>query len=495
MVKKSSALIAGIAAGALVLAVGHLVAAVIEPAASPFFATGSAIIDLTPKPLKDAIIAQFGTQDKLVLFMTLGLGVAAMGAVAGVLERRKRLGWLVFAIGGLIVTAAALTRPTATPWFAVPTVVGVLSGILALRYLTETHEAPGRRRFLALAAGVTALAAASYAGGRYLATRLRDVVKDRASFVVPQARAAAPIAPDVVFAEPGITPFVTPNRDFYRIDTTLQIPAVPQGEWELRIHGMVERELVLTFDDLRGRTAVERTITLTCVSNFVGGGLAGTATWTGYLLSELLAEAIPLAEADMVRSTSADGYTAGTPLAALTDGRDALLAVAMNGEPLPLEHGYPARLVVPGIYGYASATKWVVDLEVTRFARAGSYWTDRGWAALAPIKTASRIDVPASFATLEPGEIVVAGVAWAQQRGVARVEVQVDDGPWTEAELAGEYSRDTWRQWRLVWRATSGTHTLRVRATDAAGSTQTSDRAEPFPDGATGWHSKVVTVR
>ncbi|MCE5288336.1 MAG: molybdopterin-dependent oxidoreductase [Nocardiaceae bacterium] len=502
MSKKSSPplahMAAGVVAGALVLAIGHLVAAVINPAASPFFAVGSTIIDLTPKPLKDAIIERFGTNDKLVLFISLAVGVAAMGALAGALERRKHWGSAVFIIGGVVVASAALTRPNAHWWFAIPAIAGVAAGIAALRVLARsldrTPETTDRRRFLALLGGLTAVAGGIFVGAQYLALRLRDVAADRAKFVLPSAK-ARPIPAAVSFPDPGITPFVTKNADFYRIDTALQIPSVPQAEWQLRIHGMVEQELVLTFDDLRRRAAVERTITLTCVSNFVGGNLAGNATWTGYLLKDLLAEARPQRGADMVLSRSADGFTAGTPIDALTDGRDSLLAVGMNGEPLPLEHGYPARLIVPGLYGYVSATKWVVDLEVTRFDSASGYWTDRGWSEKAPIKTASRIDVPAPFAVLDPGEVVVAGVAWAQQRGVARVEVQVDDGPWRDAELAEAYSSDTWRQWRTVWNATSGSHTLRVRAVDSAGETQTGERAEPFPNGSTGWHSKVVTIR
>ncbi|WP_026306733.1 molybdopterin-dependent oxidoreductase [Smaragdicoccus niigatensis] len=491
---------AGVVAGALVLAVGHLFAAVINPAASPFFAVGSTIIDLTPKPVKDAIIERFGTNDKLVLFISLALGVAAMGALAGVLERRKYWGSAVFIVGGAVVASAALTRPNAQWWFAIPAIAGVAAGIAALRVLTRTHdrtpETTDRRRFLALLGGLTAVAGGIFVGAQYLAQRLRDVAADRGKFLLPAVGSKGrPITAAVSLPESGITPFVTKNGDFYRIDTALQIPSMPQAEWQLRIHGMVEQELVLTFDDLRRRAAVERTITLTCVSNFVGGNLAGNATWTGYLLKDLLAEARPLRDADMVLSRSADGWTAGTPIGALTDGRDSLLAVGMNGEPLPLEHGYPARLIVPGLYGYVSATKWVVDLEVTRFDRASGYWTDRGWSENGPIKTASRIDVPAPFAVLEPGEVVVAGVAWAQHRGVARVEVQVDDGPWRDAELAEAYSNDTWRQWRTVWAATPGNHTLRVRAVDSAGETQTGDRAEPFPNGATGWHSKVVTIR
>jgi DMSO/TMAO reductase YedYZ molybdopterin-dependent catalytic subunit len=257
---------------------------------------------------------------------------------------------------------------------------------------------------------------------------------------------------------------------------------------------MVAEEVEITFDDLLEADLVEAWITLTCVSNPVGGDLAGNAKWLGYPVRELLRRARPAADADMVLSTSVDGFSASTPLEVLQSSPEALLAIGMNDEPLPIEHGYPVRMVVPGLYGFVSATKWVVDLEVTRFADRTAYWTDRGWSAKAPVKTASRIDVPASFARLDPGPVTVAGVAWAQARGISRVEVQVDDGDWAEARLAEDFDVDTWRQWVFEWDATSGNHTLRVRATDGDGELQTPDEAEPIPDGASGWHSVVVRV-
>jgi len=292
----------------------------------------------------------------------------------------------------------------------------------------------------------------------------------------------------------GVVPFVTPNRDFYRIDTALLVPQVDAEDWTLRVHGLVEEEVVLTFQELLDADLVESWVTLTCVSNEIGGDLAGNAKWLGYPVRELLARAQPTADADMVLSTSADGFTASTPLGALTDGRDALLAVGMNDEPLPIDHGFPVRMVVPGLYGYVSATKWVVDLEVTRFADARAYWTDRGWSAEGPIKTASRIEVPRPDTPLAAGQFAVGGTAWAQHRGITAVEVQVDDGDWAPATLATEASVDTWRQWSYLWDATPGRHRLTVRATDATDGVQTADRADPVPDGATGWHSIDVTV-
>ena len=273
------------------------------------------------------------------------------------------------------------------------------------------------------------------------------------------------------------------------------MPDVPIDGFTLRIHGMVDRELELSFEDLLSRRLVEERITLTCVSNEVGGEYVGNATWIGVPMRDLLAEAGVQAGADAVKSTSADDFTVGTPLEVLQDEqRNALVAIAMNGEPLPLEHGFPVRMVTPGLYGYVSATKWLVDLEVTRFADFKAYWTTRGYAAKAPIKTSSRIDVPRSFERLKAGRNAVAGVAWSQDRGIEKVEVRVDDADWQEAELATEDNINTWRQWVYRWDAEPGTYKIAVRATDKSGYTQTSERAPIAPDGSTGWHNVDVTV-
>jgi DMSO/TMAO reductase YedYZ molybdopterin-dependent catalytic subunit len=293
---------------------------------------------------------------------------------------------------------------------------------------------------------------------------------------------------------PGVTPFVVPNDDFYRIDTALVVPQLDTATWSLRVYGEVEQEVTLDWKTLLQQTLEEHMVTLTCVSNEVGGDLVGNATWIGWPVRNLLAMAKPKAGADMVLSKSSDGFTAGTPIEALTDDRNALIAVAMNGQPLPFEHGFPARLVVPGLYGYVSATKWVTELKVTRFSADEGYWTPRGWSARGPIKTASRIDVPRSGASVSAGTVAIAGVAWAQHRGIAKVEVQVDSGPWQEATLAAEPTVDAWRQWVLPWAATTGRHQVRVRATDAQGQTQPQQEAPPAPDGATGWHTVPVTV-
>jgi DMSO/TMAO reductase YedYZ molybdopterin-dependent catalytic subunit len=306
--------------------------------------------------------------------------------------------------------------------------------------------------------------------------------------------AAEPLPRGTELPVGGLSPFTTPNDDFYRIDTALVVPQVRTEDWELRVHGMVDRELRLSWRDLLGRDLVEADITLTCVSNEVGGSYVGNARWLGARLADLLTEAGVSADADMVLSRSADGMTIGTPTSVVMDGRDALLAVGMNGEPLPVLHGFPCRMVVPGLYGYVSATKWLVDLELTRFDRAEAYWTERGWAEKGPIRTMSRIDAPRTFDRVAAGRVAVAGVAWAQHRGIEAVEVRVDGGPWQQARLADVPSADTWRQWVWSWDARPGAHTLEVRATDADGMTQPERQRDPFPSGATGWHAVTVRV-
>jgi DMSO/TMAO reductase YedYZ molybdopterin-dependent catalytic subunit len=319
----------------------------------------------------------------------------------------------------------------------------------------------------------------------------------RADLSLPRPATSAPtLASGTSLDVPGITPYLTSSKEFYRVDTALRVPDVPIDGYTLRVHGMVERELELSFEDLPRRRMMERRITLTCVSNPVGGKYAGNATWLGVPVRDLLAEAGVLEGADAVKSTSADAMTIGTPLAALDDKfRDALIAVGMNGRPLPLAHGFPVRMVVPGLYGYVSATKWLVDLEVTRFADFKAYWSTRGYSVNAPVKTASRIDVPRSFAQVKAGtHVPVAGVAWSQGRGIEKVEVRVDGGPWQVAKLADEDNVDTWRQWLWMWDATSGSHRIEVRATDTTGYLQTDERTPIAPNGSTGWHGVNVTA-
>ncbi|MER5625578.1 molybdopterin-dependent oxidoreductase [Streptosporangium sp. NPDC002544] len=352
-----------------------------------------------------------------------------------------------------------------------------------------------RRGLLTGVLGGVAVAGVAGVAGRMLSGRA-EVSVARNGITLP--RPATPLAPlpaGVDLRIKGLSPFVTPNSDFYRVDTALVVPQVDPSSWTLKIHGMVDRPVELTFADLMKRTVVEADVTLCCVSNEVGGPYIGNARWLGVSLADVLRDAGVHKNADMLLSTSADGWTAGTPVDVVLDGRDALLAFGMNGEALPVDHGFPVRQVVPGLYGYVSATKWVTDIRVTRFDEDEAYWTPRGWSAKGPIKTESRIDLPRDGASISAGRTVVAGVAWAQHKGVDAVEVRVDRGQWRQARLAEAPTADTWRQWVLDdWDATPGDHTIEVRATDATGYTQTADRAPVAPDGATGWHTIQVRV-
>ncbi|WP_422749776.1 molybdopterin-dependent oxidoreductase [Mycobacterium sp. WMMD1722] len=502
----------GVAAAAVALGVTELAAALFGPEADARTAVGSAVIDNTPGNVKEWAISTFGMADKLVLSLLVLFVIAMIAAVAGSLEsRRVPIGSVAIFAGGVAGCAAVLSRSGATTTDTIPTILGTLAGIAVLRLLVSGRivdagepvgDGPDRGRRLSLVAmGTIAVGAVAGVAGAALSRRAASVADDRAAFTVPRPDVAAPPIPPAV-QPPGVDlpSFLTSNADFYRIDTALSVPQVDREAWQLRIHGMVDREITYRMADLEQFEAVEKVVTLTCVSNPVGGNLISNATWIGYRVRDLLAPAGIHSDADMVLSMSQDGFTAGTPVEAFTDGRDSLLAVGMNGQPLPVEHGYPARLVVPGLYGYVSATKWVVDLEVTRFDRAQAYWTRLGWAARGPIKTGSRIDVPRSGADVAQGPVRFGGVAWAQDRGVRSVEVRIDppggQGEWRPATLGDSYSDDTWRLWSYDWNAGEpGLYSIAVRATDNTGALQTPERADPVPDGATGWHQITFAVR
>jgi DMSO/TMAO reductase YedYZ molybdopterin-dependent catalytic subunit len=497
--------VVGLLCGIVAIGVAELVAAVLGPASSPLRAVGAAAVDLSPEWLKRFAIRTFGQADKVVLLVGIAAVLAAIAAGLGVAAaRRPRL-----AIGGVILlgaigAAAALTRPDAGVAAAVPAFAGTaaaLVGFVRLRDAAdlepdrpETPTGYDRRRFLRTALATAGVAVAAGGAGRLLARRA-SAADSRAALALPTASEPTPAPPaDPASGIEGLSRYRTPNDSFYRVDTALFVPAPDAAEWSLHVHGMVDRELTLDLDALLARPMIERDITLACVSNEVGGPYVGNATWLGTRLADLLDEAGVRSEATQLVSRSVDGFTIGTPTAVVMDGRDALLAVGMNGEPLPLEHGFPVRMVVPGLYGYVSATKWLVDLELTTLDAYDAYWIVRGWAKEAPVKTQSRIDTPRPGAAIRAGTVSVAGVAWAQHRGIERVEVRVDDGSWVEGELAEPGTIDTWRQWVLRWDAPAGTHTLAVRATDGEGQVQTADLAAPFPDGATGYHSITVEV-
>lgn len=508
MIRRSRAALAGLAGGAIAVGVAEFVSAVTD-STSPLSAVGAVVIDVAPSWAREFAIDTFGTGDKLFLqVMTLlVMGIAA--ASFGVRGRQRRAslvaGFAVFAVLGVLAVA---DRPGRLSGSVIAIVLGVAVGArVALALLPRllpggVTEIPGesqapldgdRRQFLGTA-GAVGIAAVMGALATGMRRRRDDIAVEQSTVQLPEPAQVDELPPIPASAEIHPTaPFVTPAADFYRIDTALSLPRTNLDDWRLRVGGMVETPLELTYLDLLEMPQVEKVITLCCVSNEVGGRYVGNAVWRGVPLADVLALSGVSSGAEQVFSTSLDGWTCGFPVEAALDGRDALIALAMNDELLPLEHGFPARLVVPGLYGYVSATKWLESIELTTWDREG-YWLPRGWARLAPVKTQSRIDVPRPGAEITAGPQAIAGVAWAQHRGIDRVEVSVDGGEWREARLGTDVSVDAWRQWVVEWDATPGDHEIRVRATDGDGETQTEERTPVAPDGATGWHTIRVTV-
>jgi DMSO/TMAO reductase YedYZ molybdopterin-dependent catalytic subunit len=515
---RGRAALAGLVSAGAGLGAAEVVTGLLSLSTSPVLAIGEGVIRITPGEVAEAAIAAVGRLDKPLLVAGTVTGALLLGALAGVLSlRRQGAGLGVLAAMGGLGMFAALSTPDSSVADAIPPAVAAVVAMTLLRWLVGFAQEPAatdatsalapavaseadpvergrldRRRFLVRAGSVGLAAVALTAAGRVLSQGRQAVEAAREAVAL---RLRRPVAPEGVSAPvEGIASWITPNERFYRIDTALAVPRVVPADWRLRVHGLVERELELGYDDLVGRGLQEAWVTLCCVSNEVGGSLISNARWAGVPIADILAEAGVRPEADAVLSTSADGWNCGTPLQALTDGRASMLAVAMNGEPLPVEHGFPVRMVVPGLYGFVSATKWVVDLEVTRFADFSAYWTQRGWSPRGPVKTQSRIDVPDDGAEVGAGRVAVGGIAWAQHTGIDRVEVRIDDGPWRSARLASVPNVDTWRQWAYAWDAEPGEHRVAVRATDTSGYTQTGEPSDVVPDGATGWHTIVVSV-
>jgi DMSO/TMAO reductase YedYZ molybdopterin-dependent catalytic subunit len=530
-------------AAAAALGVAELAAALTGPQGAPIVAVGETAINLTPIPVKEFAIAHFGSHDKQALLTGIVVFLTGFAAVIGMAAVRR----IVYGLAGLAVfagigVAAALSLSGATAADVVPTLAGVAVAAVALIVLVRALwgafpvggdrpadavsaeprsavlpagpylddlvrpdepddpqggadlESLARRRLLVAGAGTAALATAAGVGGDKLLGRF-SIASSRAQVRLPAAAVRAPaVPPGTELRIPGLTPFFTPNASFYRVDTDLVLPQVSPENWTLKIDGMVAHPVEFSFAELLRMPLTETDLTLVCVSNSVGGTYAGNARWLGVPLAPLLRKAGVRSGADQVLSTATDGMTISTPVATILERKDALIAVGMNGQPLPVAHGFPARMLVPGLYGYVSATKWVTRLTLTTFARQRAYWTQRGYAAQAPIKTESRIDVPRPLATVKAGQVAVAGVAWAPSRGIAAVELSVDNGPWQQAKLAAVDGIDTWRQWMWAWDAQPGLHSIQVRATDNTGATQPSTRAQPFPSGASGWDSVVVTV-
>ena len=505
---------AGLVAGFAGLATSYFVAMAMTIRDSPVVAVAEGVIRLTPGPVAEKVISVLGHRDKPFLVGVILVLVALLFVWAGRLAARAWWAPLfVFVplavLGGVAVSA----QRGASSLDVLPVAVGFVTWLICLSLLTEplrraaaaegeaarpAGERPGpvvrsRRSFLLRGAAIAAAAVALGAAGRVVGRGRRHVEETRRLLRLPGV--TSPVVPARArIGLDGISPWMTPADEFYKIDTTIVAPAIEPVDWQLRIHGMVDRELVLSYQDLLDRRFTEGWVTLNCVSNPVGGPLIGNAWWGGVRLAGLLREAGVHPDADALKQTSDDGWTCGTPLAALTDNRNAMLAIAMNGEPLPIDHGFPVRTIVPGLYGYVSACKWVVDIEVTQFSQFSAYWTERGWGERGPVKLSSRIDVPASGGELSAGTARIGGVAWAQHVGVDAVEVALDGGDWQPAEISHPPTDDSWVQWAASVDVAPGDHVVRVRATDRNGLVQTGVERGVLPDGSTGWHAVDFTA-
>jgi len=505
--------VSGLLAAAVALGAAEFVAGLLGQV-SLVVSVGDAVVDLLPSAFVKLAIEVFGTNDKPALLVTIVLVSLGAGALLGpTVARRPRAGIVAFAGFALVGTLAGARDPRTLGIVAFAiAAVAAGAGWFTLRRLLEVATpspaavtTPGRgladrRRFLQFAGAAAGAAVTSAFVGRQVIGAPVDVDAQRQALVLPTVE-GAPTPAVAALDVPGITPLVTPNGEFYRIDTALVVPRIDVNSWRLRVTGMVDTPYEIGFDELSAMASLSEPVTLICVSNEVGGGLAGTAVWLGVPLVELLERAGVHADATQIVGRSVDGFTVGFPTEVLLDGRAAMVAIAMNGEPLPAEHGFPARLVVPGLYGYVSATKWLQEIELTRLEAFDAYWIPRGWSKVAPIKTQSRIDVPRNRRALDAGRQAIAGVAWGGLRSVRRVEVRVRPagdagGEWHEATLGGALSQSTWRQWVYEWDASApGDYEIAVRATDGEGDVQTEVERPPDPDGATGHHSVRVSVK
>ncbi len=516
------AALAGALSAGIGIAAAELFAGLVPGASSLVIAIGSLVISLQPPGAKDVFVSLFGTNDKLALNVIVVVGALSIAALAGILAaRRWWWGVAVFVAFGGLGLVAGLRDPLSMP---VPTVLAAVLaagvGMAALRWLSRSAAGSGRaparpastagsrrapavgampewdrRRFLIASAGSLAGAVVAGGLGRVLVDAKHPAGVVSTSRLPPALQAVPTLTADQTLAVPGLTSLVVPNDRFYRIDTALLVPQVDVASWKLDIKGMVDRPFTLTYDELLALPLFEQYVTIACVSNRVGEGLVGNALWTGVRLKDLLEMAGVQPGATQIVGRSVDGFTVGFPTTwAMAPGREPMVAVGMNRDVLPADHGYPARLIVPGLYGYVSATKWLRSIELTTREAVDGYWVPLGWAKDAPILTQSRIDVPATGATVAAGPTTVAGVAWAPDRGIVKVEVRFDDGDWKDAPISRPISSATWVQWAVPWAATAGRHSIEVRATDGAGDIQTADRTDPAPDGARGHHRIFVSA-
>jgi DMSO/TMAO reductase YedYZ molybdopterin-dependent catalytic subunit len=500
-----AAAFAGTVSAGLALGLTELAAGLTDRVPSSIAAVGGFVIDWSPRFVKEFAINVFGTADKGALAIGTAIVALVVGALVGILSRTHR--WVAPAAFGLFGLAGLGATSTEVRFSFFPTLLALLiavgTGMVVLWVLLyRTVETPtdgipdnvGRRVFIGsvAAAGLAALAAG--VGGRRLIINRSEQVRENAVLPSPPVTVPPP-GPGASFAVEDLAPIVVPNNDFYRIDTALVVPRPDPDTWRLKVTGMVDNELELSLDDLAAFPIIEDYVTISCVSNQVGGHLVGNAKWTGVRLVDILDRAGVQDGAGQIVGRSVDGWTSGFPTELAFDGRDPILALGMNGEPLPPDHGYPARLIVPGLYGYVSATKWIEEIELTTWDGFDGYWIPRGWSKEGPIKTQSRIDRPGRGQRLPGSPAVLAGVAWAPTRGIERVEVQIDGGEWLEAELTTPLSDKAWVQWKVEQTLDPGDHEAKVRATDGTGATQTSEETSPAPNGATGWHTvDFVTV-
>lgn len=492
----------GISAVAAGLSAAQLVASLKNGLNSPVVSLGNRIIDHVPAWLKEFAIKTFGVNDKTALVTSILIVVLTMAIFIGQTFMAGKQIRAFVAVGALslIAATASFFDAGATIFSPFPSLVAGAVAILILQWFdsrSKQAEKAGNdlsRRDLFKVFAIIGVGVVATAGASKFLSNKAGVQLQRLNVALPKPLKFLPQPPaDPALVTPGLSKLFTPNSEFYKIDTAISVPTISIDTWRLRIDGMVANPREFTYQELTARPVFELDDTIACVSNEVGGYLVGNARWLGIRLDDLIKEMAPTSQADQIMGYSSDGFSAGFPLAAL-DGRDAMIAFGMNGDPLPLDHGYPARIIVPGLYGYVSATKWLTRIELTRFDQKQGYWVPRGWSALAPIKTQSRIDTPRSSSSIKAGKVAIAGVAWAPTRGISKVEVRVDGGPWREATLGPELGKTTWRQWWIEWSATKGEPSISVRATDGTGALQTSNRTSPDPDGAEGWHQINCTV-
>lgn len=490
----------GVGAG---LAISQFLASLKNGLNAPVVSIGNRVIDHVPAGLKEFAIRTFGVDDKRALVITIYFVVLILAILIGhsYFSGSRTRAYIMVTAMTTVGAIASIFDANAGVLSLLPSLSAGGATIWVLRIFDNRANqvnpedgTPNRRDLLKTIGFIAVGSVAAVTAGNFFRSHASAQLQ-RLNIVLPKALKFLPLPPtDPALTIPGLSKLFTPNKEFYRIDTAIVVPNINIDAWRLQIDGMVDNPIEFTYKELTNRPVFQLDDTIACVSNEVGGNLVGNARWLGIRLDDLIKAASPYGSADQIMGHSIDGFTAGFPLAAL-DGRDAMIAIGMNGEPLPIEHGFPARIIVPGLYGYVSATKWLTRIELTRFDKAEGYWIPRGWSAKAPIKTQSRIDTPVIGSTVKAGKRAIAGVAWAPTRGISKVEIRIDKGPWRTATLGPALAKTTWRQWWIDWEAKLGNVSISVRATDGTGVIQSSKSVPVVPNGAEGWHTIDVTVQ